>query len=296
LAYKDADLYITVSFFNGLAFNNPSHLYFNSLLYLMTRWELVADVWYLPPRKKRAGQSAVEFANEVKAEISQVAQLKNLHWDGYWKNFIPAAEKQEKLKDDPRNRYAAILLQRSAAKNKKSSRRRLSLSFGETRAAAEDTNETGDGQTINLEWTSLSTDCRTSLRNQVLVSLQDQERKDLSTIIKEKRNDIVDTWKMAAKKKRTSFTGSLHELDSRRLENISWRLWCKENLERSLAQASTSDENALYSSNILEIVTSFLPFPSSRVFSPQDLYSVDLESIDSPSPTSPSAKRLVWNY
>lgn len=55
------------------------------LLYLMTRWKLVADVWYLAPRRKRPGQSAIEFANEVKAEISEVAGLKNLRWDGYWK-------------------------------------------------------------------------------------------------------------------------------------------------------------------------------------------------------------------
>lgn len=259
----------------------------------MTRWELVADVWYLPPRAKKAGQSAVEFANEVKAEISQVAKLKNLHWDGYWKNFIPAAEKQEKLKDDPRNRYAAILMKRSAAKTKRGcgSRRRLSLSFDETRGAEDYAYTGGDDQ----DWNSLSTESRTSLRNQVLVSLQDQERKDLSTVIKEKRNDIVYTWISAAKRKRTTMTGSLHELDSRRLENISWRLWFKENLERSLALAS-ADSDALYCSNILEIVTSLLPFPSSRVFSPQDLYSLDLESIDTPSPASPSSKRLVWNY
>jgi 1-acyl-sn-glycerol-3-phosphate acyltransferase len=55
------------------------------LLYLMTRWKLVADVWYLPPRCKRPGQTAAEFANEVKAEISTIASLKNLSWDGYWK-------------------------------------------------------------------------------------------------------------------------------------------------------------------------------------------------------------------
>ena len=81
----------------------------------MTRWNIKADVWYLNPRKRRPGQSAVEFSNEVKAEISEVASLKNLIWDGYWKNFIPPAEKQEKLKDDPRNRYAALLMQRTAA-------------------------------------------------------------------------------------------------------------------------------------------------------------------------------------
>lgn len=55
------------------------------LIYLMTRWSLDADVWYLEPRARKSNQSSIEFANEVKAEISSVAKLKNLSWDGYFK-------------------------------------------------------------------------------------------------------------------------------------------------------------------------------------------------------------------
>ena len=51
----------------------------------MTRWALVADVWYLTPRAKREDQTAVEFSNEVKAEISKKAGLRNLSMDGYYK-------------------------------------------------------------------------------------------------------------------------------------------------------------------------------------------------------------------
>jgi glycerol-3-phosphate O-acyltransferase 3/4 len=51
----------------------------------MTRWALVADVWYLPPRAKRKDQTAVDFSNEVKAEISKKAGLRNLSMDGYFK-------------------------------------------------------------------------------------------------------------------------------------------------------------------------------------------------------------------
>jgi glycerol-3-phosphate O-acyltransferase 3/4 len=51
----------------------------------MTRWALVAEVWYLPPRNKRNDQTAVDFSNEVKAEISKRAGLRNLSMDGYFK-------------------------------------------------------------------------------------------------------------------------------------------------------------------------------------------------------------------
>lgn len=58
------------------------------LLYLMTRWALVADVWYLPPRPIASGQSPIDFANAVKAEISKRAELRNLSMDGYFKVFV----------------------------------------------------------------------------------------------------------------------------------------------------------------------------------------------------------------
>ena len=57
------------------------------LLYLMTRWALVADVWYLQPLQRKDGQSSVEFANQVKAFISKRANLRNLSLDGYFKVF-----------------------------------------------------------------------------------------------------------------------------------------------------------------------------------------------------------------
>jgi hypothetical protein len=55
------------------------------ILYLMTRWALVADVWYLPPETLQSGQTSSQFANDVKAKISKQAKLKNLSWDGYFK-------------------------------------------------------------------------------------------------------------------------------------------------------------------------------------------------------------------
>lgn len=68
--------------------HSKSQSFISHLLYLMTRWSLKANVWYLTPRAIRADQTAVSFANEVKAEISAVANLKNLSWDGYFKVFL----------------------------------------------------------------------------------------------------------------------------------------------------------------------------------------------------------------
>lgn len=256
-----------------------------SLLYLMTRWGLVADVWYLPPRKKRPGQSAVEFAEQVKAEISQTANLKNLQWDGYWKNYIPPPEKQDKLKEDPRNRYAAILVQRSETESSRSVKRRFSFDAdGSLPFGMEE--EFVDEQTVDT----------TSIRNQVLVNLQEHERKDLMTSLKEKRYDVVNTWKVASKQQKTgtsSISPGFEQIDARRLENISWRLWFRERIYFENYRDMKSRERDSFSpSGVLEVFTNLLPFPN-RLFSPQDLYSHDMASIED-SLKSPSTKALIW--
>jgi glycerol-3-phosphate O-acyltransferase 3/4 len=58
------------------------------VLYLMTRWALVADVWWLPPQKIKQDESAASFAYRVKTLISDQARLKSLDWDGYMKNYF----------------------------------------------------------------------------------------------------------------------------------------------------------------------------------------------------------------
>lgn len=82
------------------------------LFYLMTRWALIADVWYLPPRARRPDQTASQFAAEIKAEISNVAELKNLSWDGYYKNFILLRDKRASLRASPQSIYLNSLLKR----------------------------------------------------------------------------------------------------------------------------------------------------------------------------------------
>ena len=40
----------------------------------------MADVWYLPPMERKEGESAVDFANRVKAEIARQGGLVDLVW------------------------------------------------------------------------------------------------------------------------------------------------------------------------------------------------------------------------
>ncbi|KAI8900121.1 hypothetical protein BC833DRAFT_537188 [Globomyces pollinis-pini] len=247
------------------------------LLYLMTRWGLEAEVWYLPPRAKRPNQSAIDFANEVKAEISQVANLKNLSWDGYWKNYTPPVEKQEKLKDNPRQRYSHVLMQRIQNNSMKTSRSR--------RFSFTDSNDysTSKLELEQPEWVNPHADTM-DLRNQVLVSLQEQERcRNICSLINDKRHDIVDTWK-------DSVHNRQENLYSRRIENLSWRLWFRERL--TAQEALRKPESDM--SSMIDMMASLLPLPL-RIYSPDDLYS-DLASIDILSPSSLSPRRINWDF
>lgn len=59
------------------------------LAYLLTRWCLVADVWWLPPQRRGAGEDAVGFAARVRARLAAAAGLRPLAWDGYLKHAVP---------------------------------------------------------------------------------------------------------------------------------------------------------------------------------------------------------------
>ncbi|TPX57440.1 hypothetical protein PhCBS80983_g03830 [Powellomyces hirtus] len=199
------------------------------LLYLMTRWALVADVWYLPPRSRKAGQSAVEFANEVKAEISAVASLKNLSWDGYFKNFAPAKEKQVRLQEHPQTRYGVVLMNRM--RNRPGTdrmghlRRSASISLGTVSSSK------GPRQ-IRLsqpDWMDPK-EALTSAKNEILVAaLEDERSLEMIQDISHKKNDVVETWKRYSKIRSGENT-------QRRIENSSWRLWFKQRIERQAAE------------------------------------------------------------
>ena len=56
---------------------------------MMTSWAVVVDVWYLPPMTRNPEESAIAFADRVKARIAEQAGLENLAWDGYLKIMPP---------------------------------------------------------------------------------------------------------------------------------------------------------------------------------------------------------------
>lgn len=65
----------------GDAFWNSSEYGMMHYLYMMmTSWAIVCDVWYLPPMTREQDESAVHFANRVKAEIARKGGLVDLMW------------------------------------------------------------------------------------------------------------------------------------------------------------------------------------------------------------------------
>ncbi|KAJ3219996.1 hypothetical protein HDU67_007729 [Dinochytrium kinnereticum] len=197
------------------------------ILYLMTRWALVADVWYLPPEKLKKGSTSSDFANDVKAKISRQAKLKNLSWDGYFKNFAPAKDKQERLKENPQFRYGAVLMNRMRTGLKGSRRdkfsylrRSNSICLGDVSHAAK--TELAADELNQPDW--LSNNKTTETRNTVLVKLLDEDgRNDMIQAITDQKSNILNVWKNYTKVKGGD--------QQRRLENSSWRLWFKQKRE-----------------------------------------------------------------
>ncbi|KFM72962.1 Glycerol-3-phosphate acyltransferase 4, partial [Stegodyphus mimosarum] len=67
--------------------NSSKQSYMQYLLMMLTSWAIVCDVWYLPPMSRKDNESAVEFANRVKAEIARKGGLVDLMWDGQLKRM-----------------------------------------------------------------------------------------------------------------------------------------------------------------------------------------------------------------
>ncbi|KAJ3106108.1 1-acylglycerol-3-phosphate O-acyltransferase 6 (lysophosphatidic acid acyltransferase, zeta) [Phlyctochytrium bullatum] len=166
------------------------------ILYLMTRWALVADVWYLPPQKLRKGETSSDFANDVKAKISRQAKLKNLSWDGYFKNFAPAKDKQERLRENPQTRYGAVLMSkmRTGARSSRWDKfsylkRSNSICLGDVSPEAREM----DG--VNQpDWHPSSK--TTETRNTVLVKLLDEDGpNEMIQAITDQKSNILNVWK-----------------------------------------------------------------------------------------------------
>lgn len=86
-------------------FNTREQTFTMHLFYLMTRWMSLAHVHWVRPQQRFADESVVDFANRVKALISEKAGLTNLSWDGYLKNYRPTTEKQAQMRSQTRQEY-----------------------------------------------------------------------------------------------------------------------------------------------------------------------------------------------
>ncbi|XP_047487634.1 glycerol-3-phosphate acyltransferase 4-like isoform X4 [Penaeus chinensis] len=85
----------------GDAFWNSSRDSMVSYIYMMmTSWAIVCDVWYLPPMTRKEGETSIEFANRVKAEIARQGGLVDLVWDGGLKRSAPKKEWKEQYQQE----------------------------------------------------------------------------------------------------------------------------------------------------------------------------------------------------
>lgn len=91
--------------------NTREQSFTQHLLYLMTRWILVADIWWLPPQKRWPDETGIQFANRVKALISRTAGLRDLSWDGYMKNYMRLQDR-ERMRRDTQTHYVDALRER----------------------------------------------------------------------------------------------------------------------------------------------------------------------------------------
>ncbi|WUR04216.1 1-acyl-sn-glycerol-3-phosphate acyltransferase [Vairimorpha necatrix] len=74
--------------------NRRKHGFALHIFYLMTRWCIEADVYWLPPIRREENETPVEFGNRAKSLISEKANIQNTLWNGYMKSS-PAIKDRE---------------------------------------------------------------------------------------------------------------------------------------------------------------------------------------------------------
>ena len=227
--------------------NTREQNFIKYMFYLMTRWTVVADVWWLEPQSLLPGESSVQFAERVKVMISEQAGLKNLSWDGYLKNYL-TPDKAGQLKETEQNKFGTILrskmeaeqLQNQPSSNAMDFSRRESekVTFG---AAQTSVNSTGRKRQMRRskslahasidneimpsfpEWMNESN--VTDIKNQLMMNIQGSDRPmQMIDHINRQTEGIVKQWKAFTKLRNS-------EDNARRMENTSWRLWFKQRNE-----------------------------------------------------------------
>ncbi|KAF2368877.1 Phospholipid/glycerol acyltransferase [Trinorchestia longiramus] len=74
--------------------------FFSYVLYMMTSWAIVCDVWYLPPVTRLPGETAIAFANRVKAAIAVKGGMSDVSIDGFLKANPPKADLKSKYQQE----------------------------------------------------------------------------------------------------------------------------------------------------------------------------------------------------
>lgn len=202
--------------------------FISHILYLMTRWGLKADVWYLPPTTRRPNESVTDFAYRVKTDISNRAGLKNLSWDGYMKHGGPAREKREKFKETGQQTMAEGIkrrFQEQYTRSKLVRKMQRSHSIGCLRdfffnrdqgAVAlkpgdEVPDETEDGGEELFE-----------LQNQTLVA-REEFGVTSGAVVENMKSRVIQTWKEYSR-----ISQRHGDANARRTEYWSWRLWARD--------------------------------------------------------------------
>nr|CAB3220650.1 glycerol-3-phosphate acyltransferase 4-like [Phallusia mammillata] len=86
--------------FGDAFWNSSKHSMLQYLLVVMTSWAIVADVWYLPAMKREPEETAVQFAERVKAVIARKGGLVDCVWDGQLKRMrVKESYLREKQKE-----------------------------------------------------------------------------------------------------------------------------------------------------------------------------------------------------
>lgn len=238
--------------------NTREQTFTQHALYLMTRWMMIADVWWLPPQNRRKSESAIEFAMRVKALISETAGLRNLSWDGYMKNCMRSKDR-EKMRKSSQEKYVSSLRRRVTPgpiqENEVPPSQLNELNVQRSRRRANSLIMSNDGLATPLStsvpmapylpaW--LPDASVVNIKNELLMAdarPADDPALALVRHIRERKDGIIQTWRYFSRFSRHSPPAESHEahVAERRLENSSWRYWFKQRLEeRSPSGTPTS--------------------------------------------------------
>ncbi|KAI5634119.1 acyltransferase domain-containing protein [Phthorimaea operculella] len=81
--------------FGDAFWNSARYGMLHYLFNMMSSWAIVCSVWYLPAMRRESNESAVDFANRVKAAIARRGGLVDLMWDGQLKRMKAKKEWRE---------------------------------------------------------------------------------------------------------------------------------------------------------------------------------------------------------